>query len=94
MKPELFEDLVTSVREGREILRGKRAPARAFVDAGLDVKALRETYRLSQSMFAAMLGVSLRTVQNWEQGRRAPRGPARVLLNVTAKHPEAVWDVV
>ena len=41
-----------------------------------------------------MLGISKGTLQNWEQGRRQPQGPARVLLQVAAKHPEAVWDVV
>jgi putative transcriptional regulator len=40
------------------------------------------------------IGISVRTLQNWEQGRRSPYGAARVLLQVAAKHPEAVWDVV
>jgi len=41
-----------------------------------------------------MLGISVKTLRNWEQGRRRPEGPARVLLQVAARHPEAVWDVV
>jgi len=49
---------------------------------------------LSQNEFAALLGVSVRTLQNWEQGRRTPEGAAQVLLQVAAKHPEAVWDVI
>jgi putative transcriptional regulator len=60
----------------------------------LDVKNIREGYSLSQEQFATLLGISVKTLQNWEQGRRAPRGPARVLLQVAARHPEAVWDVV
>ena len=94
MKDELFEELVASVREGGAILRGEITPARKFVLAGPDVKRIRANYELSQSEFAAMLGISVATLQNWEQGRRTPEGPARVLLQVAAKHPDAVWDAV
>jgi putative transcriptional regulator len=59
-----------------------------------DVKGLRDSFRLSQVDFAAMLGISVNTLRNWEQGRRKPEGPARVLLQVAAKHPEAIWDTV
>lgn len=58
-----------------------------------DAKRIRRSYNLSQNQFAAMLGISLATLRNWEQGRRKPEGPARVLLQVAAKHPNAVWDV-
>jgi putative transcriptional regulator len=93
MNDELFAELLTSVREGGAILRGEKEPSRKFIVAEPDVKHIRETYNLSQSQFAALLGISIKTVQNWEQGRRVPRGPARVLLQVAAKHPEAVLDV-
>jgi len=94
MKDELFAELVESVREGGAILRGRAEPSRSFEASPPDVKAIRETYGLSQTELAALLGISVDTLQNWEQGRRTPRGPARVLLQVVAKHPEAVWDVV
>jgi putative transcriptional regulator len=94
MKDKLFDELVASVREGATILRGEAAPSRAFVVDGPHVKRIRASYQLSQNEFAALLGVSLRTLQNWEQGRRVPEGPARVLLQIADKHPEAVWDVV
>ena len=94
MRDEMFKELVESVREGGAILRGETKPAREFVVGGPDVKRIRASYRLSQSEFAALLGISVKTLQNWEQGRRTPDGPARVLLQVAAKHPEAVWDVV
>lgn len=94
MKDKLFNELLASVREGGAILRGERAPSRAFVVDGPNVKRIRAHYRLSQSEFAAMLGISVGTLRNWEQGRRTPEGPARVLLQVAAKHPDAVWDVV
>ena len=94
MNDELFNQLVESVRQGGTILRGEAKPSRVFEVSALDVKRIREQYQLSQSEFAALLGISVGTLRNWEQGRRAPEGPARVLLQVAAKHPEAVWDVV
>ena len=94
MKDELFTELVASVREGSAILRGAVMPSRAFVVDGPNIKRVRTTYQLSQNEFAALLGISVKTLRNWEQGRRKPEGPARVLLQVATKHPEAVWDVV
>lgn len=94
MNDELFAELVESVREGGAIMHGEQEPSRSFVVSGPDVKSIREQYELSQRQFASLLGISIKTLQNWEQGRRSPRGPARVLLQVAAKHPEAVWDVV
>ena len=94
MKDELFSELVESVREGGAILRGEAATSRAYEARIPEVREIREAYDLSQAEFAALLGISVDTVQNWEQGRRVPAGPARVLLQVVAKHPEAVWDVV
>jgi putative transcriptional regulator len=94
MKDELFKELVASVQEGGAILRGERAASRQFIVDGPDVKRIRANYNLSQGEFAALLGISVATLRNWEQGRRAPEGPARILLQVAAKHPEALWDVV
>jgi len=94
MKDKLFEALLTSVREGGAILRGEKEASRQFVIDTPDVKQIRERYKLSQTEFAALMGISVKTLQNWEQGRRTPRGAARVLLQVADKHPEAVWDVV
>jgi len=94
MNDELFDELLESVQEGGAILRGEKAPSRRFEFAAPNVKYIREGYELSQSEFAALLGMSIKTLQNWEQGRRTPHGAARVLLEVAAKHPDAVWDVV
>jgi DNA-binding transcriptional regulator YiaG len=55
---------------------------------------IRSQSAIPFQQFAALLGISVSTLRNWEQGRRVPEGPARVLLQVTAKHPEAVLDVV
>ncbi len=94
MKQDLFKELLASVREGGAILRGQTKPSRQFEIDDTDVRRIRDNYRLSQGQFAALLGISVATLQNWEQGRRAPKGAARVLLQVVAKHPDCVWDVV
>lgn len=94
MKDELFYELIASVREGGKILRGKAKPSRSFVIEMPDVKKIRSNYKLSQTEFAALMGISVKTLRNWEQGRRSPEGAARVLLQVAAKHPKIVWDVV
>ena len=96
MSDDLFAELMESVEEAGRIRRGQAQPSRSFVVATepLDVRAIRERYHLSQTRFAALLGISVKTLRNWEQGRRAPVGAARVLLQVAARHPEAVWDVV
>jgi putative transcriptional regulator len=94
MKDELFNELVASVREGGKILRGESEPARSFIVEAPDVKEIRNNFKLTQNEFASLLGISVKTLRNWEQGRRTPEGAARVLLQVAAKHPEAIWDVV
>jgi putative transcriptional regulator len=94
MKDELFNDLEASVQEMVGILRGQVQASRVTVVDSPDVKQIRDDYHLSQGEFAAMLGISVKTLRNWEQGRRSPEGPARVLLRVAARHPQAVWDVV
>jgi len=94
MKDKLFAELLSSVKEGGVILRGDTPASRTFQMDQVDIKRIRKGYNLTQSQFAAMLGISVRTLQNWEQGRRVHEGPARVLLQVAAKHPEAVLDAV
>jgi len=94
MRDDLFEELLASVKEGAEILSGRRKPARVRDFTAPDVRAVRMGYGLSQSRFAALMGISVATLRNWEQGRRHPEGSARVLLEVVAKHPDAVLDAV
>ena len=94
MSDESFQELLESVREGGAILREETAAARTTVIAAPDVQHVRREFEMTQSEFASMLGISIDTLQNWEQGRRHPVGPARVLLQVAAKHPEAVRDAV
>jgi len=93
MRKALFDELLESVREGGAILRGEQTASREFLLEDPDVRSLRESYGLSQPKFAALLGISVGTLRNWEQGRRRPEGSARVLLRIVAKHPDAVLDV-
>lgn len=85
-----FELLCESIRQAGEIRRGKRKPSRTFVIEDPNPKAIRERLGLSQSRFASIIGVSVRTLQNWEQGRREPEGPAKALLRVVDREPQAV----
>ena len=94
MKAALFDELLESVRQGGAIVRGRSKAGRRTKMDEPDVAAIRASYQLSQERFAALLGISVRTLQNWEQGRRRPQGPARVLLRVAAKHPRAVLDTL
>jgi putative transcriptional regulator len=94
MKKALFDELLESVREGAEVLREERRPSRSFTVGEPDVRRVRDEFGLSQSKFAALMGISVGTLRNWEQGRRQPEGSARVLLRVVARHPEAVLDAV
>jgi putative transcriptional regulator len=90
MKKQAFENLVESVRQAGRIRRGEAKPSRVTELPAVDVKAIRRRLGQSQSQFARMIGVSVATLQNWEQGRRRPEGPARALLRVAAANPEAV----
>ncbi len=94
MRDELFEELKESIKQGGKILKGKKKPSREFRFENPDPKKIRERLGLSQNKFAQMLGISTSTLQNWEQGRRKPEGPAKVLLNVAAKYPDAVLNTV
>jgi putative transcriptional regulator len=81
---------------GKEILRGIREIKRGQYGRVInvpDVGKIREKTGLSQARFAQLLGVSARTLQDWEQGRRAPSGAARTLLMIAAKNPQALLEV-
>lgn len=65
-----FGELLASVRDGGEILRGHRKPSRSFTVEASRVRAIRERTSLSQSEFATLIGVSVKTLQNWERPRR------------------------
>ncbi len=86
---EAFQaDLLKSVRQ----MKAGKAARKTTVTLSAAAEA-RASVGLSQNAFAEMLGVSLRTLQDWEQGRRSPTGAARTLLRVAMQHPEALQDL-
>lgn len=88
MDKTLFDDLVQSLKEAKAISKGKAKASRRFEVASPDVKAVRERVGLSQSEFAQLMRVSIKTLQNWEQRRRKPTGPAAALLRIVSAAPE------
>ncbi len=94
MKRHDFDRLVTSVKQAGAIRRGQLKPGRVTELQAEDVRAIRSKLAKSQEEFALMIGVSVATLQNWEQGRRRPEGPARALLRVAAKNPQAIVEAL
>lgn len=95
-KPTVGEEIAASLREAISWASGEDVPARVTrVEVPqVDVRTVRRKLRLSQAQFAFRFGFAASSVKNWEQGRTKPEGPARVLLAVIAKHPEAVEDAL
>ena len=94
MNDKDFQKLVESVKQMGAIMRGEDIPHRRTVMTSVNVKALRERLGLTQNEFSGMIGVSIKTLQNWEQGRREPEGPAKALLRVVEKEPQAVLSAL
>ena len=88
MDKKMFSELMASVQEMDGIVQGKKKAGRVIEFADPEVKKIRERTGLSQAHFASMIGVSKRTLENWEQGRRHPTGPAKALLRIVESDPE------
>ena len=88
MDKNLFDDLVKSLKEAKAISKGQRPASRRFDISNPDVKRVREQVGLSQTEFAQMMRVSVKTLQNWEQHRRTPTGPAAALLKIVSTSPD------
>lgn len=88
MENVLFDDLLQSLKEAKAISKGKAEASRRFQMTPTDVKAVREQIGLSQSEFAKLMRVSIKTLQNWEQHRRSPTGPAAALLKIVSTAPD------
>jgi putative transcriptional regulator len=84
-----FNELLSSVQEMDSIVKNNAEPSRVIEFAEPEVKSIRDKIGLSQTRFAGLIGVSKRTLENWEQGRRHPTGPARALLRILDKDPES-----
>ncbi len=94
MDDKMFDELLGSVREAGRILRGNQAAARSFSLESPDVQSIREQVGLPRSRFASLLGVSVRTIRSWEEGRHHPSGPARVLLSLLEKNPDRILGML
>lgn len=94
MNDKDFQKLVKSVKQMGSIMKGEDIPHRRTVLSTVDVKELRERIGLTQNEFSGMIGVSIKTLQNWEQGRREPEGPAKALLRVVEREPQAVLSAL
>ena len=94
MKKELFAELVESIEEAGKIRKGSIKPSRIFRYRPVDIKRIRKRLHVSQAQFSLMIGVNKSTLQNWEQGRREPEGPAKALLRIVDKQPKAVLEAL
>ncbi|MFZ3280869.1 helix-turn-helix domain-containing protein [Pseudomonas sp.] len=91
---KFFDELMESVQEMDEILRGERKPSREFYVDALQVKEIRKATGMTQAKFAALIDVQLGTLRNWEQGRRVPTGPAKALLKAIYNDPVHVLNAL
>jgi putative transcriptional regulator len=94
MKNKDFKDLLASIDQARKIHTGRIKPGRIYNFHPIIVTKIRKRLNVSQANFAHMIGVSVDTLQNWEQGRRRPEGPALALLKVAEINPEAVMKAL
>ena len=91
---KIFDELMESVQQMDEIVRGERQPSREFHVETLPVKEIRKATGLTQAKFAALIDVHLGTLRNWEQGRRDPTGPAKALLKAIHNDPVNVLNAL
>ena len=94
MDKKNFDRLLESVTQAKEIMDGEREPGRRFDFKEPNPKEIRAKMSLTQDQFATLMNISVHTLRNWEQGRRRPEGPARVLLNVANNHPEVLEEML
>lgn len=93
---EAFESIMRGLKEAEAYLQGRPGDSitHRFDVPHVDVASIRASTGLSQNAFAKSIGVAKPTLLNWEQGRRRPTGPARVLLAMIARRPSVVQDLL
>ncbi len=92
-KRDIGNEILDGIREVKAYKAGQRQLKTRTVKNPPSTKEIRSRLQLSQSAFASLMGVSLRTVQDWEQGRRSPSGPARSLLRIAEQHPDVFVEL-
>lgn len=88
MDKAMFDELLESVKQAGAIIRNECKPSRRFEYHDIDIKKIRQKTGLSQTKFADLIGISVGTYKNWEQGRRRPQGPAMALLRIIDNDPQ------
>ena len=86
---DIGQEILTGIREIKDFKEGKVSLRTRELKEPSPPKNIRARPKLSQATFASLMGVSVRTVQDWEQGRRMPKGPAKSLLRIAEQNPEA-----
>jgi putative transcriptional regulator len=90
---DIGAEILAGLKEIKEFKKGKSRLRTVKLSEPQSARQIRERLNLSQSAFASMMGVSVRTIQDWEQGRRMPKGPARSLLRIAEQNPKAFLSV-
>lgn len=92
-KRDIGQEILEGLQEIKSYKAGKTTLKTRELKRPAAPKDIRTQMELSQSAFAGLIGVSLRTVQDWEQGRREPSGPAKTLLRIVEQHPEVLREL-
>lgn len=92
-KRDIGLEILDGINEIRNFKQGKTTLKLTELSEPSEPQVIRSKLKLSQSAFAGLLGVSMRTLQDWEQGRRNPQGPAIALLRIAEQHPEVFADL-
>ena len=90
---DIGAEILNGIREIKAHKAGQVVLKTCELKGPASPQTIRAQLKLSQSDFAGLMGVSLRTVQDWEQGRREPSGPAKTLLRIAEQHPDALLDL-
>ena len=87
------QEILDGLLEVKAFKAGKRSLRTRILSNPAPTQVIRTKLNVSQATFAGMMGVSLRTIQDWEQGRREPSGPAKALLRIAEQKPEVFWEL-
>jgi len=93
-KRDIGQEILEGVRDIKAYKAGEKSLRTRTLKEPAPPKVIRAKLKLSQVAFAGLMGVSLRTVQDWEQGRRKPSGPAEALLRIAEQKPEVFTELL
>ena len=93
IKRDIGQEILEGIREIKAYKAGKLSLRSHTLKEPAPPQVIRARLKLSQAAFAGLMGVSLRTIQDWEQGRRKPSGPAEALLRIAEQKPEVFMEL-